>query len=82
MVKTVPFDWHAGPITRETRVDKHYRNTQNVRRFMVDQCGADFKFDRGFMAWIKSGAPACMGDVVDEWGRRHQGGAASAAASS
>ena len=63
-------DWHSDPITRETTVDAKYRNTQNVRRFMKAACGDAFKFDRPFMAWIKSGTPATMGDVVDEWLRR------------
>jgi len=38
---------------------------------MTEQCGADFRFDRPFMAWIRSGAPRTMGDVVDEWKRRN-----------
>jgi len=61
------FDWHAGPITRNTPLDKNYRNTQAVRQFLVAECGEDFKFDRPFMVWIKSGAPSVMGDVADEW---------------
>ena len=61
------FDWHADEITRATPVDKAYRNTQNVRRFLKQECGANFRFDRPFMAWIKDGAPKTMGDVVDEW---------------
>lgn len=64
------FDWHSDPITRQTPLDAHYRNTQNVRRFMTLHCGDDFHFDRDFMAWIRSGAPADMGAVVDEWRRR------------
>lgn len=64
------FDWHSDPITRQTPLDTHYRNTQNVRRFMTEHCGDDFHFDRAFMAWIRSGAPADMGAVVDEWRRR------------
>ncbi|MBI6895751.1 MULTISPECIES: DUF6434 domain-containing protein [unclassified Pseudomonas] len=64
------FDWHAGPITRATPLDRHYRNTQKVRRFLVGECGEAFKFDRAFMAWIKSAAPATMGEVADEWLRR------------
>ena len=61
------FDWHAGPITRATPVTDSYKSTQNVRRFMVAQCGAAFAFDRAFMAWIKDDSPKTMGDVVDEW---------------
>jgi len=64
------FNWHSDPITRTTVVDKGYRNTQNVRRFMVSACGDEFKFDRAFMAWIRDGSPKRMGDVADEWLRR------------
>lgn len=32
------FDWHAGPITRATPLDKHYRNTQKVRQFLLSEC--------------------------------------------
>jgi hypothetical protein len=69
---TSPFDWHSGKITRATTVTSSYRNTQNVRRFLVAQCGVDFKFDRPFMAWIKDGRPKTMGDVADEWKRRQK----------
>ncbi|MEM9205174.1 MAG: DUF6434 domain-containing protein [Pseudomonadota bacterium] len=66
------FDWHSEKISRATSVDATYKSTQNVRRFMREQCGSEFKFDRQFMAWIKSGAPKTMGDVVDEWKRRNE----------
>ncbi|TGP48031.1 hypothetical protein EN871_04355 [bacterium M00.F.Ca.ET.228.01.1.1] len=61
------FDWHRDPINRATEVDATYRNMQNVRRFLTGECGETFKFDRSFMAWIKSGAPKNMGEVADEW---------------
>lgn len=64
------FDWHSGLITRTTLVDKTYRNTQNVRRFLTLECGSEFRFDRDFMAWIRNGIPKTMGDVADEWLRR------------
>ncbi|MFU2317261.1 DUF6434 domain-containing protein [Rahnella sp. PCH160] len=63
-------DWHSASLTRTTVVDKNYKNTQNVRRFMVEQCGEAFRFDRDFMAWILSDAPKTLGDVADEWKRR------------
>ncbi len=59
------FDWHAAAIPRATPVTESYRSAQNVRRFMVSYCGADFAFDRPFMAWIKDGTPRTMADVVD-----------------
>ncbi|WDG40139.1 DUF6434 domain-containing protein [Pseudomonas synxantha] len=64
------FDWHSGPLTRATPVTPNYKNTQNVRRFMLEQCGPTFKFNRPFMAWIRNGDPKTKGDVVDEWRRR------------
>jgi hypothetical protein len=66
------FDWHGGHITRETPVDRHYRSTQNMRRFLTRECGADFKFDHDFMAWIRNDTRKNMGDVADEWSRRRQ----------
>lgn len=65
------FDWHRDTITRSTPVTKNYRNTQNVRRFLKSQCGEDFRFNRPFMQWIRDGMDKTMGDVADEWIRRH-----------
>lgn len=65
------FNWHADPIDRNTVVTATYRNTQNVRRFLTAECGDGFVFDRAFMAWIKDGSDRTMGDVADEWRRRH-----------
>ena len=67
------FDWHSAPLSRSTVIDKHYKNTQNVRRFLTQECGENFKFDRDLMAWIRSGAAKNLGDVVDEWVRRWGG---------
>ena len=67
------FDWHGGPITRDTVLDEGYRNTQNVRRFLSAECGPAFKFDRALMAWIAhrgDGAPRTVGAIADEWRRR------------
>ncbi len=69
-----PFDWHSDPINPATPVNADYRNTQNVRRFMRAQCGAAFRFDRGFMRWIRDGTDKTMGDVAMEWMRRHGAG--------
>ncbi|MGG6136005.1 DUF6434 domain-containing protein [Pantoea allii] len=63
-------DWHSAELTRMMMVDKNYKNTQNVRRFMVAQCGETFRFDREFMAWIRNDIAKNLGDVVDEWKRR------------
>ena len=62
-----PFDWHADPISRATAITKSYRNTQNVRRFFIRECGDAFRFDRPFMAWLKDGTGKTMRDAADEW---------------
>lgn len=67
------FDWHSAPLFRSTVIDNHYKNTQNVRRFLTQECGENFKFDRDLMAWIRSGAAKNLGDVADEWVRRWGG---------
>jgi hypothetical protein len=41
---------------------------------MLEHCGAKFKFDRGFMAWIGNGVPKTLGVVVDEWLQRNRDG--------
>jgi len=64
-------DWHGSSLDRTTVVDDNYKNTQNVRRFMIDECGPNFKFDRAFMGWIRNDIPKSLGDVVDEWKRRN-----------
>lgn len=70
------FDWHSDPITADTPVTMGYRNTQNVRRFLLAACGEEFRFDRPFMAWIRDGSPKTMGDVAREWLRRNRRGSA------
>lgn len=64
-------DWHSSLLTSNTSIDKNYKNTQNVRRFMIKECGEDFRFDREFMMWIRNDDPKTLGDVVNEWKRRH-----------
>jgi hypothetical protein len=65
------FDWHSEALTRDTPLNASYKMTQNVRRFMRVEFGEDFAFDRDFMVWVKSGAPKTLGDVADEWRKRH-----------
>jgi hypothetical protein len=64
------FDWHRDDATRATPITDDYRNTQRVRRFFRNECGAHFKFDRPFMAWLKDGSKKTMGEAADEWLRR------------
>ena len=65
------FNWHTDVIDRTKLVTDSYKNTQGVWWFLTAQCGPNFKFDRDFMAWINDGNRKTMGDVADEWRRRH-----------
>ena len=71
-------DWHRDVLTRATPITAQYKSTQNVWRFMRDQCGPTFKFDRAFMAWLRSGEPNTLGNVADEWCRLNSGSRAVA----
>ena len=66
---TSRFDWHSAPLTLETPITDSYKNTQNVRRFFTEQCGAQFKFNRLFMAWMKQNAGKTLRDAVAEYDR-------------
>lgn len=63
-------DWHSDSISATTRIDTSYKNTQNVRRFFKATCGDHFRFDRGFMQWMKDNAGKTMGEAAAEWMRR------------
>lgn len=67
----MPLDWHSAPLSTDTPLDSQYKNTQNVRRFLTEQCGEQFTFNRDFMAWIRSGAPKTLGDLAVEWTARY-----------
>lgn len=64
------FDWHSAELSRETALNTDYKTTQNVRRFLLTQCGDDFKLDRPFIKWIKDGNPKTLGDIADAWNNR------------
>ena len=47
------FDWNAEKLSLETKITDSYKNTQNVRRFMVSQVGPSFRFSIPLMKWMK-----------------------------
>lgn len=64
---TSKFDWHSAELTPETKITDSYKNTQNVRRFMVSQVGKSFRFSIRLMAWIKENEGKTLADVVAQW---------------
>lgn len=63
------FDWHSHPLTTQTQITDSYKNTQNVRRFFIAQCGSGFRFNRLFMVWMKANAGKTLADAVAEYQR-------------
>ncbi|MEM6366615.1 MAG: DUF6434 domain-containing protein, partial [Planctomycetota bacterium] len=61
------FDWARDNLTPETVITDSYRNTRNVRHFMVRHASERFKFTNEFMAWMRSNLGKTLGDAVNFW---------------
>lgn len=58
------FDWHRESLTLETVITDSYRNSQNVRRFMKEHYGPNFKFNIAFMDWMKANVGKTLADAI------------------
>lgn len=67
MCDTRSFDWHSAELTPQTVITDSYRNTQNVRRFFKAHIGADFKFNRPLMAWMKQNTGKPLSDAIEAY---------------
>ncbi|MEM7546428.1 MAG: DUF6434 domain-containing protein [Pseudomonadota bacterium] len=65
------FDWHGGGLSRDLPLDRDFRMTQNVRRFIAAETGHPVRVPREFHDWLKAARPATLGHVIDEWVRRY-----------
>lgn len=63
------FDWHKESLRLNTIITDNYKNTQNARRFFIDQIGNHFKFNVKFMNWMKSNSGKTLKDAVNAWKR-------------
>ncbi|MEL7351400.1 MAG: DUF6434 domain-containing protein [Cyanobacteria bacterium P01_A01_bin.116] len=61
------FDWHAEKLSLETKITDSYKNTQNVRRFMVSQVGPSFRFSIPLMKWMKENEGKTLKQAVEKW---------------
>ncbi len=61
------FNWHSEKLSLETKLDKDYKSTQNVRRFFKKHLGDDFHFNVPFMTFLKTHAGITLGDAITEW---------------
>lgn len=68
----VKYDWHSEKLSLETKLDKNYKSTQNVRRFFKKHLGDDFHFNIQFMAFLKTHAGTTLGEAITEWKKNHK----------
>jgi len=69
------FDWHRAPLTVHTVITDNYKNTQNVRRFFMQNAHPAFKFNIAFMQWMKANVGKTLGDAVAEHHRQREAAA-------
>jgi len=67
--KKQEFDWHKDELTLNTLITDYYRNTQNVRKFFLNQIGPHFRFNTIFMEWIRNNSGKNLRNAIDEWFR-------------
>lgn len=61
------FNWATAPLTRETIITDSYRNTQNMRHFMLKEIGAHFRFNSDFMDWMRASVGRKLEDAIQQW---------------
>lgn len=63
------FNWNNSELRSTTTITDNYKNTENVRSFMIEQIGKHFYFNTAFMNWAKSNIGKSLGDAIVEWKR-------------
>ncbi len=61
------FDWGNEKLSRDTIITDNYKNTENVRSFMVKEIGTQFRFNVKFMNWMKTAQDKTLGDAICRW---------------
>lgn len=64
---TSAFNWSKEPLSLETVITDSYKNTENVRSFFVEHCGAGFAFHIQFMNWMKSNPGKTLKNAIATW---------------
>jgi hypothetical protein len=66
------FDWQKEPLSIDTIITDSYKNSQNVRCFLRQHCGDNFRFSIPFMDYMKINCSKTLGDAINEWKRLYQ----------
>lgn len=63
------FDWNREKLTLDTVITDNYKNTQNVRKFFIQNIGKEFAFNVKFMDFMKANIGKTLRDAGVEWKR-------------
>jgi len=61
------FDWAYEHLSLKTIITDNYANTENVRSFFKSVIGDSFKFNVGFMNWMKDNVGKTLGEAAQQW---------------
>jgi hypothetical protein len=65
--RTSKFDWNSEALSLDTIITDSYKNTENVRKFFLENIGNHFSFNVLFMNWTKENIGASLKDAIEEW---------------
>lgn len=61
------FNWQTEDLSLETIITDSYKNSENVRAFFKKHIGSSFKFNVGWMNWIKENTGKTLQDAIDAY---------------
>jgi hypothetical protein len=64
---TSSFDWKNAELNLSTKLTDNYKNTENVRAFMILHIGPHFRFNTQFMIWAKAHTGKSLREAIEEW---------------
>lgn len=67
--KTSKFDWNNETLSLDTVITDSYKNTENVRKFFIENIGNHFSVNVLFIKWTKENIGASLKDAIKEWNR-------------
>lgn len=70
--RTSKFDWNVEVLSLDTIITDSYKNTENVRKFFLENIGNQFSFNVQFMNWTKENIGASLKDAIEEWQKIHE----------
>ena len=70
--RTSKFDWNSEALSLDTIITDSYKNTENVRKFFLENIGNHFSFNVLFMNWTKENIGASLKDAIEEWKKIHE----------